>query len=122
MAIDMKNLPPQVQNQLTQLQQMQQQLQMTIQQRTQIELRLRDIERALEELNKTEKDAPIYRNIGSLIFRSEGKDAVTKELKDDKETLEIRKQTLEKQEGRLKEKSQELQSKIQNALSLTKGG
>ena len=40
-----------------------------------------------------------------------------KELKSNKESLDLRKNTLEQQEGRTKEKLNELQSKVQNALS-----
>lgn len=122
MAIDPKSLPPQIQNQLGQLQQIQQQLQLVTQQRTQIDLRLKDTERALEELKKTTEKTPIYKSIGSLLIRAPNKQSIEKELTENKETLEIRKKTLEQQEGRFKEKSQELQSKIQNALSLSKAG
>jgi prefoldin beta subunit len=122
MAIDPKSLPPQIQNQLGQLQQIQQQLQLVTQQRTQIDLRLKDTERALEELKKTTEKTPIYKSIGSLLIRAPNKQSIKKELTENKETLEIRKKTLEQQEGRFKEKSQELQSKIQNALSLSKAG
>lgn len=122
MAIDISNLPPQLQNQLQQFQQMQQQLQMIVQQRTQVELRLRDTDKALEELAKLKGETPIYKSIGSLLVKTPDKKSVQKELSETKETLEIRKKTLEEQEGRLKEKTQELQSKIQNALSLSKAG
>jgi len=122
MAIDPKNLSPQIQNQLGQLQQMQQQLQLVTQQKTQIDLRLKDTERALEELKKTTEKTPIYKSIGALLIRTPNKQSIEKELMENKETLEIRKKTLEQQEGRFKEKSQELQSKIQNALSLSKVG
>ena len=122
MAIDPKSLPPQIQNQLGQLQQIQQQLQLVTQQRTQIDLRLKDTERALEELKKTTEKTPIYKSIGSLLIRAPNKQSIKKELTENKETLEIRKKTLEQQEGRFKEKSQELQSKIQNALALSKAG
>jgi len=122
MAIDPKNLSPQIQNQLGQLQQIQQQLQLVTQQRSQIDFRLKDTERALEELKKTTEKTPIYKSIGSLLIRAPTKQSIEKELMENKETLEIRKKTLEQQEGRFKEKSQEIQSKIQNALSLSKAG
>ena len=41
-----------------------------------------------------------------------------KELKQNKESLELRKSTLEKQEGITKEKLNELQSKVQNSLNV----
>ena len=120
MSIDISKLPPQVQNQLGQFQQMQQQLQVVVQQRTQLELRLHDTEKALEELQKIKGDTAIYKSIGSLLIKTPDRKSVEKDLRETKETLEIRKKSLEEQEGRLKEKTQELQSKIQNALSLSK--
>ncbi|HEC82698.1 MAG TPA: prefoldin subunit beta [Thermoplasmatales archaeon] len=116
MAIKFEDLPPQVQNQLKQLQQLQQQLEMTVQQKLQIEIRLRETENALEELNKMEGDEAVYKSIGNLIIRA-NKENLIKELKEDKETTEIRKKTIEEQEKRIKEKIEELQNKLQEALS-----
>jgi len=107
----------QLQDQINRLQQMRMQLQMIIQQRQQAELRLKEIEEALEELDKTDAKTPIYKSIGAVLIKTKGKSEVTKELKSNKESLELRKDTLEKQEGRTKEKLNELQSKVQNALS-----
>ncbi len=115
MAIKFEDLPPQVQNQLRQLQQLQQQLEMVVQQRLQIDAKIRDTEIALEELNKIEEEAKVYKSVGNLIIRA-NKEKLIKELNDDKETLQIRKKTLESQESRLKEKIEELQNKIQEAL------
>ncbi len=115
MAIRFEDLPPQVQNQLRQLQQLQQQLELTIQQRMQIDIKLKETENALEELNKLEENAPIYKNIGNLIIKAD-REKLIKELQEDKETLEIRKKSLEGQESKLKEKIEELQSKLQEAL------
>ncbi len=117
MAVKLEDLPPQVQNQIQQLQQFQQQYQVLIAQRQQIELRLMDTEKALEELGKIEENSPIYKNVGSLLLKAKGKEEVVKELEEDKENLEVRKKTLEKQEERLKQKVEELQTKIQSSLS-----
>ncbi len=115
MAIKFDDLPPQVQNQLRQLQQFQQQLEITVQQRLQIDVRLRETENALEELNKLEENAPVYKSVGNLIIKAD-KDKLIKELQEEKETLEVRKKTLESQESKLKEKIEELQKKLQEAL------
>lgn len=115
-------LPPQLQDQLAQLQTVQQQLQLAAQQRAQLEFQLREAERALEELGKLEKDAPVYRSIGSLLIRTPGRDAVQKQLTEDKESLEVRLRGFEKQEGRLKEKATELQSRVQAALKNLNSG
>ncbi|MEM1514036.1 MAG: prefoldin subunit beta [Candidatus Thermoplasmatota archaeon] len=118
MATKFEDLPPQVQNQLRQLQQLQQQMELLLQQKLQIEIRLRDAEDALEELNKIDENANVYKGVGNLIIKSE-KNKLIKELQEEKESLEIRKKTMESQENRLKEKINELQSKIQEALKLT---
>lgn len=107
----------QLQDQINRLQQMRMQLQMIMQQRQQVELRLKEIEEALEELDKTDTKSPVYKSIGALLIKTKGKSEVIKELKSNKESLELRKNTLDQQEGRTKEKLNELQSKVQNALS-----
>jgi len=90
-----------------------------MQQRQQVEIRLKEIEDALEELNNTDEKTPIYKSVGAILIKTKGKDEVKKELESNKESLEIRKNSLEKQEGSTKEKLNELQSKVQNALSLS---
>jgi prefoldin beta subunit len=114
-----ENMSKQLQDQINRLQQMRMQLQMILQQRQQVEIRLKEIEDALEELEKTEEKTPIYKSVGSILIKMKGKTEVTKELKSNKESLEIRKNSLAKQEGSTKEKLNELQSKVQNALSLS---
>ncbi|HID25297.1 MAG TPA: prefoldin subunit beta [Thermoplasmata archaeon] len=114
-----EEMSPQLQDQLIRFQQMKSQLQMVTQQRQQIEIRLREVEQALEEINKLKEGTPIYKSIGSLLIKAESKESVIKGLKEDKETLELRKGTLEKQEGRLKEKLTEMQSKMENTLKLS---
>ena len=98
---------------------MRMQLQMIMQQRQQVELRLKEVEEALEELDKTDAKSPIYKSVGAILIKAKGKSEVVKELKSNKESLDLRKSTLEKQEGRTKEKLNELQSKVQNALNLS---
>lgn len=115
-----EELSPQLRDQINRLQQMRVQLQMIMQQRQQIELRLKDIEEALEELNKTDTKTPIYKSVGAVLIKTKGKSEVTKELHSQKESLDLRKTTLEKQEGRTKEKLNELQSKVQHGLNLTR--
>ena len=118
MAIRFEDLPPQVQNQLQQLQQLQQQYEMVVQQRLQIDIKLKENQNAIDEINKVDENTPIYKSIGNLIVKA-NKEDVLKELEEEKETLGIRKKALETQETRLKSKIEELQNKIQEAL---KGG
>jgi len=109
----------QLQDQINRLQQMRMQLQMITQQRQQVDIRLKEIEEAIDEINKTDDKTTIYKSVGSVLIKTKGKTAVTKELKENKDSLELRKNTLEKQEGRTKEKLNELQSKVQNSLNVS---
>jgi len=72
-------------------------------------------------MEKRDDKTPIYKSIGALLIKTKGKNDVTKELKENKDSLVLRKNTLEKQEGRTKEKLNELQSKVQNSLNLSAG-
>jgi len=112
-----EEISPQLRDQINRLQELRIQLQMIMQQRQQIELRLKETEEALEELNNANDKTSIYKSVGAILIKTKGRGEVIKELKSNKESLELRKATLEKQEGRNKEKLNELQSKVQNALS-----
>ena len=114
-----EELSQHLQDQIGRLQQLQTQLQMITQQRQQVESRSKEIEEALEELNKTKEKTPIYKSVGSILIKTDGKEDVVKELKTNKESLDLRKNTLQKQEGRTREKISELQSKVQNALNVS---
>ncbi|MBN2065321.1 MAG: prefoldin subunit beta [Candidatus Thermoplasmatota archaeon] len=114
-----EEMSPQLRDQITRLQQLRMQLQTLTQQRQQVEMRLKEVAEATQELEKTDAKTPVYKSVGSLLIKTKGKSEVTKELKENKESLELRKTTLEKQEGRTKEKLNELQSKVQNALNMS---
>jgi len=114
-----ENMPKQLQDQINRLQQLRTQYQMIMQQKQQVEIRLKDTEEALGELEKTDSKTPIFKSIGSILIKTKGKAEIVKELKSDKESLDLRKTTLDKQEGMTREKLNELQSKVQNALSMS---
>ena len=116
MAMKYEDLPPQIQNQLQQLQQFQQQLQLTAQQHLQLESQIKENANALEELDKTEKDAQVYQSVGSILIKKKS-DKVMQDLQERSESLKVRKTSVEKQEQRLREKVEEIQNKIQGALS-----
>ena len=94
---------------------------MIAQQRQQVEMQLKEIEEALQELGTVTDKTPIYKSIGSLLIKTKGKSEVQKDLAASKESLTLRKTTLEKQEGRSREKLNEMQSKVENALKLAGG-
>ncbi len=108
-------IPPQVQNLLAQLQQLKIQMEALGRQKLQVEAMLRDAENALEELEKVDDDALIYKNVGELMIKA-GKDAVKEELSEKKETYGLRQKTLERQEERGQKRYQQLQQQLQEAL------
>ena len=109
-------LPPQIQNQLAQLQELQQQAQVIVQQRQQIELQVRELERTLEELAKVAPDAPLYRSVGSLLVKTQDREGLVNELTDQKETMTVRLESAKRQETRLRERVTALQTELQAAL------
>lgn len=113
-------LPPQIQHQLAQLQQIQQQAQAIIGQKTKMEIMLREIEQAQEELEKLEKDATVYKGIGQLLIKSE-KTAIKEELAERKDAMSVRLKTLEKQEQKIQEKFQQLQNQLRAVLAQKEG-
>ncbi|OPY52468.1 MAG: Prefoldin subunit beta [Methanosaeta sp. PtaU1.Bin060] len=108
-------LPPQIQNQLAQLQQLQQQAQAVMTQKAQIEGLIRETEAALKELEKSSDDAVIYKNVGELLFRAE-KAKLTEELKERKDMMDLRLKTMAKQEERIQSRFAQLQEQLKIAL------
>jgi prefoldin beta subunit len=110
-----QELPPQIKNQLAQLQQIQQQAQAIAVQKNQVEINLKETELALEELEKLEPDAVIYRAVGDLLVKSE-RDKTKESLKEKKDTLDLRLQTLARQEERVQKRFQQLQEQLKQAI------
>ncbi len=114
--MSMKEISPQLQNQIAQYQQLQQQLQLLAQQRLQLEAKLREIDGTLEELNKLTGETQVYKSIGMLLVRQDDRESLKKELEDHKETLTVRVKSIQKQEKSLSERYDQLGEKIQAAL------
>jgi len=116
MSDEISRLPPQVQERLLRLQQLQQTLQSVVTQKQQLELELTETEQALSELAKLDENAVIYKSIGSLLVKAE-KVKVSAELTERKELLNTRVSVLGKQEERLRTQSKDLQTRLQKDLS-----
>jgi len=108
-------LSPQLQEQLLRLQQLQQTLQAVVTQKQQLEVELNETDRALAELEKANDQTAVYKNVGSLLIRSD-RQALINELKERKELLNTRVTVLGRQEERAKGKLKELQEKLQERL------
>lgn len=109
------SLPPQLQEQLVRLQQLQQTLQAIISQRQQLELASSEIDRALGELEKMSEGGVVYKSIGSLLIKSEKK-KLLEELRERKELTATRVSVLTKQQSRAEGRMKELQQVIQEKL------
>ena len=118
MSEETQPLPPQLQEQLIRLQQLQQTLQVVVSQRQQLELELSEIEKALGELEKMTDKAVIYKSIGSLLVRSYRKNVMS-ELKERQDLANTRVTVLSRQEKRARERIKELQRRIQDRLGPT---
>ena len=116
MSEELSKLPPQVQDRLLRLQQLQQTLQSVLAQKQQVEIELTESEQALSELQKMGDDAVIYKAIGTLLVKTE-KAKITAELNERKELLNTRATVLGKQEERLRSQVKEVQTKLQADLS-----
>ena len=116
MSEEISRLPPQIQERLLRLQQLQQTLQSVLAQKQQVEIELTEIEQALSELQKMTDDAVIYKAIGSLLVKAE-KSKITADLNERKELLNTRATVLGKQEERLRPQIKDLQTKLQQDLS-----
>ncbi len=113
---NISQLPPQVQERLLRLQQLQQTLQSILGQKQQVEIELTEIDQALDELQKLTDDAVIYKATGSLLLRSE-KAKVSTELIERKDLLNTRATILGKQEERLRGQLKDIQAKLQEDLN-----
>jgi prefoldin beta subunit len=107
-----QELPPWLREQLSRLQQLQQNLQAIMIQKQQVELEIVEIDRALEELRKLQGDnASVYKGAGPLLVKT-NKDDVLKELEEKKELSNTRLTVLGKQETRVKDNLKEVENKI----------
>ena len=113
---ELSKLPPQIQERLLRLQQLQQTLQTILQQKQQVEMEQAEIDQTLAELEKTADDAVIYKAAGSLLVKAE-KAKVSEELTERKDLLGTRSTVIARQEERMRSQLKELQTKLQQDLN-----
>jgi prefoldin beta subunit len=117
-----QELPPWLREQLSRLQQLQQNLQAIMMQKQQVELEIVEIERALEELKKMEGDNnSVYKGAGPLLIKTKKED-VLKELEEKKELSNTRVTVLGKQEIRVKDNLKEVENKINTMIRQMQSG
>jgi len=115
-----QELPPWLREQVSRLQQLQQNLQAIMMQKQQVEIETVEIGRALDELKKISSDDIVYKNAGPLLIRA-NKDEVSKELEEKKELSNTRLMVLTKQETRVKDNLKEVEIKINQMIAGAQG-
>ena len=108
-------LPQDVQKDIVNFQALQNQLNIIQTQLAQIDAELRSISEAISALEDSEDDFA-YKAVGPILVR-ERKSVLLAELKDRKETLEVKKQSLAKKSKQIETKLLELKKKIEAALA-----
>jgi prefoldin beta subunit len=115
-----QELPPWLKEQLSRLQQLQQNLQAIMMQKQQVEIEIVETDRALEELKKIGTQDPVYKSAGPILIKSQKEDLI-KELGEKKELSNTRVMVLTKQETRVKDNLKEVENKINQMIRGTQG-
>ena len=110
-----QQIPPWLQEQIAQLQQTQQNLQMTVSQKQQLEFENIETEKSLEELKKVSDDDAVFKFAGTILVKS-NKQTLLEDLEEKKELIKTRTTVLAKQEDKLKTSLKEQESKIQEMI------
>jgi len=118
---DLSQLPPNVQERIARLQQLQNTMQQLLAQKQRLEAEKTETERAITALNETPEGAKVYKSVGAVLVEKD-KVAVVKERTDRKDYLEMREKVLVKQEEKTKEKLTGLQETLQKELGLRQQG
>ncbi|MEM1666796.1 MAG: prefoldin subunit beta [Nitrososphaerota archaeon] len=111
-----REIPLNVQQQLLRLQQLQQTLSALLAEKQRLEAELAEINNALEELEKVDESAVVYKAVGPILVKA-NKDKLTVELKDKKELTETRLKILEKQDAKMRTQIESVQKDIQRIMS-----
>ena len=110
-----QELPPWLREQVSRMQQLQQNLQAIMMQKQQLEVETVETDRALDELKKAGPDDAVYKAAGTVMVRAK-KDEVVKELEEKKELAATRVKVLEKQESHVKDNLKEVEAKINEMI------
>jgi len=103
-----------LENIIMQLESQNQQLQIVMSQKQSLMIQNKELERALEEIDKL-KDEDIFKSVGPILVKTKKID-IKKELEETKEDNEVKLKTMESQEKRLKDKIKDGQEKFQELL------
>ncbi len=116
MGLNLDNMDEELKNKIMSLQNLQRTLEFLSQQNVQIQSSLRETEVAIEELEKADPAAVVYKSIGGIMVKSEVPKLLD-EKKSLKVTLEMREKTLQQKidrsKGQIETMSKSLQAELQ---------
>jgi len=110
-------LPPQVQERLQRLQNLQNTLQQLLVQKQRVEIEIMESDKALKTLKETTSESKVYKSVGAVLVEKPRDDVIT-ELEDRREFLDMRMKVIVKQEDKTREKMTGLQETLQKELGL----
>ncbi len=107
------NLNAYLQNQIKQAQDLEAQIEQIANQRYQLDMKVKELDKTLKELNNAKDDAPIYKNVGPILYKIDDRAKLVSDLEEQKELGQMRLKTLENQQKTLEAKYKELEETIQ---------
>ncbi len=110
-----QQVPPWLQEHIQQYQQAQQNLQVILMQKQQLDIERVESDKALDELKAADDERPVYKHAGTILIRST-KSALLDEIEERKTLAATRAQVLAKQEARLKAIMKEKEAQIQSMI------
>jgi len=116
----MAQVPPSLQDLANRYNQAQAQLQSVLLRKQQYEAELREVDKAISEIEKLPQDAKVFKSVGNFLVQ-QSRDAALQELKDRKELLELHVKTLAKQESMLREQLEKLKEELNKELARLRG-
>ena len=112
-------ISPEMQKNLRELQEVEQQARVIMAQRYQMEMQVKETQKALGEIEAS-KGAEVHKVVGQILIKAKPEE-VSKELKEKVETMQVRLDTLKKQEDKLKDRMKSVQDRLQGVIP-AKGG
>ena len=106
------SLSPYLKDKLEQAQRLQSELETIMNQRYQLEVSLKETEKSIEELEKLDENAIVYKSVGAILVKVKSNEDIKKELEENKEMVELRLKTIAKQQELLENKLKEIQSEF----------
>jgi len=114
--VSARELPPNVQQQILRLQQLQQSLAVLLTEKQRVEAELSEVTSALEEIGKLDDSAVVYKAVGPVLVQT-SKEKMVSELNERKELADTRLKVLERQEARARSQIDSLQKEVQRLLT-----